>query len=108
MLPVPYQSHEDLQDIRVEVGEAPIRYAYRIEELPWASEPEELAGQFFGANQAERLLRLHAALAAIEEDWELVQILTPAAEDLSIFVIYRKLITPNYATNQGLDKNFSG
>lgn len=90
-VPIPISDEGEVAEVEVRLKGKKIKIEYRLENLPW-DVSEDLQDEIVDGN-TERLLKilqLKKAIAEYDEQWELIQIFTPAEESKTIQVLYRK------------------
>ena len=95
-IPLPHFGEDESAEVHVFIGGKKITYDFRIESFPWDMEtlPPELANQDIPQSLA-KIYQLKKAIAEYDNNWELLQIFTPAEGAKRIQVLYRQRKTEN-------------
>ena len=89
-LPVSYNNGEELEELEVHFPRTGRVVYFKLEELPWHINRDELLRAFDGNTVNEKLMRLEAALNEYTRGWEIARIYTPAKDAKAIRVLFKK------------------
>ena len=89
-IPLPNINDDEKVEIEVSVGIKKQKHYFRLESLPWETNPSSKKNMEKELNSLERIDRLKKAIDKYDKSWELIQIFAPLEKSLNIHILYRK------------------
>ncbi|WP_372644293.1 hypothetical protein [Ancylomarina sp.] len=87
-IPIPIDTGAELAEVEVKIGKKNLKFQYRLESFPWEVDNEDIKDGI--TEDLLKIYKLKKTISEYDNDWELIQIYTPAEKARIIQILFRK------------------
>lgn len=87
-IPLPVDIGTELADVEVKIGKTNLKFQFRLESFPWEVNDSDIKDGI--TEDLLKIYKLKKTIADYDNDWELIQIYTPAKNAKTIQILFRK------------------
>ena len=87
-IPLPIDIGSKLAEVEVKIGKTNLKFQFRLESFPWEVVERDVKDGI--TEDLLKIYKLKKTIADYDNDWELIQIYTPAEKAKIIQILFRK------------------
>jgi hypothetical protein len=87
-IPLPIDIGSKLAEVEVKIGKINLKFQFRLESFPWEVDDRDVKDGI--TEDLLKIYKLKKTIADYDNDWELIQIYTPAENSKIIQILFRK------------------